>query len=166
MFDSLFMKTLLFLGVIVVAFLFSCKKSGAGGGGSGNAGLVNSWQLVQVNVTAGANSFIETPSADSSVLLTFKPDSTYASFLNGQPVAQGSFSFGADTIFPGWQLLKMKNFETTGLLWATGDYEAGPGGQLILIDDRTDVNISHDTLYLTPNLGSFGGLDIFVFLKQ
>jgi hypothetical protein len=159
------MKTLLFFVIIVVALCSSCQKSSSGQGNQATAGLINSWRLAQVNATVGPNNFVETPAPDSSVLLTFNADNTYASFLNGQLVSQGGFSLSTDSSEVGWQLVEMNNFQTTGLL---SDWKLylDSAGTLVLIDDKMALKISHDTLYMEPGSISFGGWDIYVFLKQ
>jgi hypothetical protein len=158
------MKTRVCLFIIVLALLSSCKKSASGG--DGNNGLVNSWQLVKVNATVGANSFVETPAGDSAVLLKFNADNAYSSFLNNQAVCQGSFSLSADTSQPGWQLIEMNNFVQTGLFQVWKEYEDTGSGPWILVDDKMALNISHDTLYMEPSFISFGGWSEYIFLKQ
>jgi hypothetical protein len=160
---QLFMKTLLSLVIIVVALCCSCKKSASGD--AGTAGLINSWRLAQVNAAVGNNSFVETPAPDSSVLLTFNADNTYASYLDGQLVSHGGFSLTTDSQEVGWQLVELNNFQTTGLL---SDWKLylDTAGTLVLIDDKMALNISHDTLYMEPGSLSFGGWNIYIFLKQ
>jgi hypothetical protein len=161
------MKTLLLPALVSIIFIGACRKSSPGGNGNpANASLINSWQLLRVDATVGLNSFVETPSADSAVLLTFKSDGSYASYLNGQLVSQGSFSTSPDSSEPGWSLLEMNNFQTTGLVEAWNLYEDTGAGPLVLIDNQMAVNVSQDTLYMTPGFVSYGGWDVYVFLKE
>lgn len=155
------MQKISFLLVIGVTMLFSCKKSGSHGGTTGPIppGLANNWQLVQVHGWAGASGlFVDTPAADSVVLLTFRSDGTYTSFLNGQIVCQGNFSVDTSP-YRGWNNLALINFKPTGLAWAYSNPSFGDSSW-------TYLNISHDTLNLSPDYISYDAQHIFVFLQQ
>lgn len=167
----LFMKKLLSLSIIAVAFLFSCKKNAAGirysvGQKPIETGLVNSWRLVQDYGFVGPNPFVETPPADSTVLFIFSLDNMYTSFLKGQAVRHGSFSVEVDPFATGWNYLQLTNFDSTGVVWSSKEYLES-NGQLVLSDtSQLVMNISHDTLILSPDYGGYDAQHFFVFLKQ
>lgn len=154
------MQKISFLLVIGVTMLFSCKKSGSHSTTTGAipAGLANNWQLAQVHGWVGPTDFVDTPAADSIVLLTFRSDGTYTSFLNGQIVCQGNFVVDT-SLYRGWSNLALINFKPTGLPWAYSNPSFGDSSW-------TYLNISHDTLNLSPDYNSYDALHIFVFLQQ
>jgi len=122
---------------------------------------------VQVHGFVGPNDFVDTPAADSAVLLMFRSDNTYISLLNGQTVCQGYFSVGVDSFMTGWSILQLTDFETTGLLFSLKGYYLDGSGQLVLSDtSQMFMNISHDTIILSPDYWGYDAQHIFVFLKQ
>jgi hypothetical protein len=129
------------------------------------ATLANNWQLAQVNEWIGAGAYSKTPAADSSVLLELNLDGTYTSLLNGHLVCQSTWSFNIDSNNAKSGGLELNNFVQTGLfdVWTESQDN---NGVLTVIDNRMEVNISHDTLYLSPGFISFGGGATYIFLKK
>jgi hypothetical protein len=162
------MKKFGFLIIVGAALLFSCKKSDSRGGSPGPipAGLVGNWQLVQVYGFIGPSNFVDTPKTDSTVLLTFGSDGIYSSLLNDRTVCQGNFSARVDSFYPGWSFLQLTKFKTTGVLWSITEY-VDINGHIVLSDSSgIYMNISHDTLNLSPDFFGYDAHHFFVFLKR
>ena len=157
------MKKILLPG-LVVALLTGCTKPKSSQAAESET-LANNWQLVQVNGIVGPDPYTKTPSADSSVLLDLNSNGTYTSLLNGHLVCQGAWSFNLDSNNAQTGGLELNDFVQTGLFGIWTEY-LDNNGQLTVIDNRMQVTIAHDTLYLSPGFISFGGWATYIFLKK
>jgi len=153
------MKQLFHLSAFVLFALVSCKKT------SVTQHLGGGWQLAQKQSCFGPTCLVSSPTADSSVTLVLDANNNYRSELNGNLIAQGSYSISTNVAYNNTQVLQLNNFVTTGIFNLFTIEQIDTNGHVLSTFNGLYMKTSNDTLTLSSPLTP-GGFISYTFVKN
>ena len=157
------MKILFYCSIIFLMTVFTaCTKSSTTGS---NTTVTGNWSLVKSVWMAGGN-YTTYPAKDSAVSLLLNANGTYQSTLNGIVISKDNYTISNDITF-NEQDLKLQNFHATGIFSPLVLYHENSNGQIVSVDTTNFIiNISRDTLILTPDVLIPAGQRVYFFVKH
>lgn len=160
------MKSFLIGASLLVILFAACTKNAADVNNQHTVGIVGRWRLVQKqNSVARPATEIIDPAKDSVVTLSLDSNGNYASMLNNNTIAYGTYGVATDSAYNNQQELQLNNFNTTGIFNVFTMLEIDSAGQVIKSSDYFYFKLSSDTMYLTTPITPGGNIG-YTFVKQ
>lgn len=153
------MKTLFYCSIIML-IVVGCSKYT-----TNNTPFTGNWTLIKsVQIWFTGAQFATYPAKDSAVSLILSTDYTYQSKLNNVVVSKGNYTVSTPSVQPlltsSFQRdLKLQNFQLTGIFQENTGQITPPDTANFL------MNVSQDTMTLTPALIAPGIQMVYYFIK-